>query len=116
MIVYHIYNQVRPNVWKKSGAWTIDKPESGRWIEHEVGSDDKHLQSVEWLILKKDPICIGTARDGSEWEMFIDACYFDMVCVKRVDDRDFNSPHNYNFETVEDAIDGMNEILEKWPG
>ena len=118
MKVYHIYNQVRPFVWQNSGVITTDKPESGRWVEHDVkplangqlrGRDKRY-------IIRSDSICVGASNDGSQWEMFIDTCYFDMGCVKQVNDRDFNSPHNYNFGTVEDAINEMNEILEKWPG
>lgn len=117
MIVYHVYNQVRPFVWE-SGEITTAKPEHDQWIKHDVKLLDSGLVSVhdQSRIRRRDPICIGTAKDGSKWEMFIDHSYFDMICVRRVNDRDFNSPHNYNFVTVKKAIDGMDEILKKWSG
>lgn len=38
-----------------------------------------------------------------EWEMFSDISYFDMICVRVKDDRDFNSPTSFHFTTREKA-------------
>lgn len=42
-------------------------------------------------------------KKGRKWERFLDYSYYDMVCVKKVDDKNFNSPDVYHFNTMADA-------------
>lgn len=40
---------------------------------------------------------------GQWWERFVDRSYFDLICVRRVDDRDFNSATSFHFTTEKEA-------------
>ena len=40
-----------------------------------------------------------TDKRGREWEVFIDPCYFDCICVRLVGVRDFNSNTSFHFNT-----------------
>jgi len=51
-------------------------------------------------------------KRGREWEVFIDACYFDMVCVRVKEDRDFNSPTSFHFNTMAEASQ-FADVLKK---
>lgn len=42
-------------------------------------------------------------KKGRIWERFFDHSYYDMVCVKKVNDNNFNSPDVYHFNTMADA-------------
>jgi hypothetical protein len=44
-----------------------------------------------------------TDKRGREWEVFIDACYFDLICVRWKDDRSFNSHTSFHFNTMAEA-------------
>lgn len=49
-------------------------------------------------------------RRGRTWEMFADVSYYDMICVRWKDDKSFNSPTSFHFESVEDANKFVNLI------
>jgi hypothetical protein len=49
-------------------------------------------------------------RRGREWETFIDRGYFDMTCVRWVEDKDFNSPTSFHFDTYKEAAEFMDLI------
>lgn len=36
-------------------------------------------------------------KRGREWEVFVDRSYFDCVCVRLVEDKDFNSNTSFHF-------------------
>lgn len=55
----------------------------------------------------------GIDKMGRIWELFIDPCYYDCPCVKMVDDRDFNSPNNFTFNSLEEAMSAMAEFMIK---
>ena len=38
------------------------------------------------------------------WEMFEDRSYFDMWCVRAADDKSFNSPLSFHFNTYIQAL------------
>lgn len=40
---------------------------------------------------------------GKEYELFVDHCYYGMVCVREVGDKDFHSEGSYHFNTMKDA-------------
>ena len=42
-----------------------------------------------------------TDKRGREWEVFVDLCYFDCICVRLASDRDFNSNTSFHFDTIE---------------
>lgn len=42
-------------------------------------------------------------KKGRKWERFLDYSYYDMACVKKVNDKSFNSPDVYHFNTMEEA-------------
>ena len=42
-------------------------------------------------------------KRGREWEAFVDASYFDCICVRLKSDRDFNSPTSFHFVTHKQA-------------
>lgn len=44
-----------------------------------------------------------TDKCGREWEVFVDHCYFDSVCVRIANDRDFNSNTSFHFATQQQA-------------
>lgn len=44
-----------------------------------------------------------TDKRSREWEIFQDLAYYDMICVRTVDNRDFNSPLSFHFNTYTDA-------------
>lgn len=50
----------------------------------------------------KDTIFFQDKR-GRTWELFIDPCYWEMTCVRLMDDRDFNSPTSFHFMTLKEA-------------
>jgi hypothetical protein len=50
-------------------------------------------------------------RRGREWETFIDRGYFDMTCVRWVEDKNFNSPTSFHFDTPAEAYQFM-KLLE----
>ncbi len=54
-----------------------------------------HLENV----LPKDFV----DKRGRKWETFIDLCYYDMVCVRWADDKSFNNPLSFHFDTTEQA-------------
>lgn len=43
-------------------------------------------------------------KRGREWEIFQDLVYYDLWCVRQVDDRQFDSPLSFHFEREIDAI------------
>ena len=45
------------------------------------------------------------------WEVFVDRCYFDRVCVRLKADRDFNSNTSFHFDTQQQA-DQFVELLK----
>ena len=52
---------------------------------------------------------------GRIWELFIDGCYYHAPCVKMVNDKDFNSPLNFNFDTIDEAKREMAKMMQqKW--
>ena len=55
----------------------------------------------------------GIDKMGRIWELFIDPCYYDCPCVKMVDDRDFNSPNIFTFDSLEEAMSAMAEFMIK---
>lgn len=57
----------------------------------------------------------GIDKMGRIWELFIDPCYYDSPCVKMVDDRDFNSPNRFTFDSLKGAMSAMTEFMVK-PG
>jgi hypothetical protein len=42
-------------------------------------------------------------RRGREWEMFCDVGYWNYFCVRDIEDRDFNSPTCFHFDTQAEA-------------
>ena len=40
---------------------------------------------------------------GIVWEIFGDMSYYDMICVRHKDDKNFNSENSYHFNTYDDA-------------
>lgn len=40
---------------------------------------------------------------GEDWELFLDHCYFDMWCVRNVNDKRFDSPTSFHFTKQSDA-------------
>ena len=48
----------------------------------------------------------------TKYEMFQDKSYYDMWCVRSVDDRRFNSPMSFHFAREEDAYD-FKRLIEK---
>lgn len=42
---------------------------------------------------------------GRKWEMFSDPAYFDLYCVKPVDEKAFNSDKVFHFNTVQEATE-----------
>lgn len=53
-----------------------------------------------------------TDKRGREWECFIDRAYFEMVCVRPVGDRDFNSQLSFHFTTMEKSKQFMSLLEE----
>jgi hypothetical protein len=52
-----------------------------------------------------------TDKRGREWEMFVDRCYYDCVCVRIAKDIDFNSNTSFHFNTQQQA-DQFVELLK----
>ena len=52
-----------------------------------------------------------TDKRGREWEVFVDHCYYDCVCVRLKADRDFNSNTSFHFDTQQQA-DQFVELLK----
>lgn len=52
-----------------------------------------------------------TDKRGREWEVFVDSCYYDCVCVRLKADRDFNSNTSFHFNTQHQA-DQFVELLK----
>lgn len=42
-------------------------------------------------------------KRGRKWEMFLDPCYYDMVCVRCIEDKSFDSNLSFHFSTKEKA-------------
>ena len=42
-------------------------------------------------------------KRGREWEVFVDMSYFDYICVRLANDRDFNSNTTFHFMTSDQA-------------
>ena len=42
-------------------------------------------------------------KSNRVWEVFVDRCYFDCVCVRLKADRDFNSNTSFHFNTQQQA-------------
>ena len=42
-------------------------------------------------------------KRGREWEAYVDTSYFDMVCVRLVSDKDFNSDTSFHFMRKDEA-------------
>ena len=53
-----------------------------------------------------------TDKRGREWEMFTDRSYFDCICVRLVDNRDFNSNTSFHFNTDAQALQFV-ELLKQ---
>lgn len=53
-----------------------------------------------------------TDKRGREWEVFVDQWYYDSVCVRLVEDRDFNSNTSFHFDTQQQA-DQFVELLKQ---
>lgn len=47
-----------------------------------------------------------------KWEMYLDYAYYDLWAVRRVGDKEFNSPALFHLEKKEDA-EKLLELLEK---
>ena len=47
-----------------------------------------------------------------KFELFCDESYYDMWCVRNVDDKRFNSPTSFHFVKKEDA-EKFKELIEK---
>jgi len=47
-----------------------------------------------------------------KWEMFCDDSYYHLWAVRRIGDKDFNSPQLFHFSLKEDA-EQMKALLEK---
>lgn len=50
-------------------------------------------------------------KRGREWEVFVDHWYYDSVCVRIANDRDFNSNTSFHFATQQQA-DKFVELLK----
>lgn len=50
--------------------------------------------------------------DIKTYEIFLDASYYDMWCVRSVEDRRFDSPFSFHFVKYTDAI-LFKELIEK---
>jgi hypothetical protein len=48
---------------------------------------------------------ITTVKDlrGRIWETFSDLSYYDLICVRMIDDKSFNSPTSFHFSDSNDA-------------
>ena len=42
-----------------------------------------------------------------------DGCYYHAPCVKMVNDKDFNSPLNFNFDTIGEAKREMSKMMQQ---
>ena len=51
-------------------------------------------------------------NEKPKFEMFCDESYYDMWCVRNVDDKRFNSPTSFHFVKKEDA-EKFKELIEK---
>jgi hypothetical protein len=51
-------------------------------------------------------------KRGRTWEMFIDRSYFDLICVRIVGEKDFNSQLSFHFDTSVEAL-AFAELLKK---
>jgi len=51
-----------------------------------------------------------TDKSNRKWESFIDHSYFDMICVRLISDRDFNSTTSFHFVDQKDAYAFVNLI------
>lgn len=49
---------------------------------------------------------------GREWEVFVDRCFFDSICVRLAQDRSFNSNTSFHFDTQQQA-DQFVELLKQ---
>ena len=52
-----------------------------------------------------------TDKRNRVWEVFVDYCYYDCVCVRLKADRDFNSNTSFHFDTQQQA-DKFVELLK----
>lgn len=50
-------------------------------------------------------------KRGREWEVFVDLSYYDSVCVRIANDRDFNSNTSFHFDTQQQT-DQFVELLK----
>lgn len=51
-----------------------------------------------------------TDKRNRLWELFLDESYYHQWCVRIKEDRDFNSPTSFHFDTFEQARDFLNLI------
>ena len=66
--------------------WAGDHPENGDWYSH--------------LYAENSTCCY---LSPYVWEVFVDYCYYDCVCVRLKADRDFNSNTSFHFDTQQQA-------------
>ena len=52
-----------------------------------------------------------TDKRNRVWEVFVDYCYYDSVCVRLKADRDFTSDTSFHFDTQQQA-DQFVELLK----
>jgi hypothetical protein len=54
----------------------------------------------------------GRVMSTKTYEVFLDSSYYDMWCVRSVDDTRFDSPFSFHFVTYTDAL-LFKELIEK---
>lgn len=95
----------------------VSEKKQGDFIYHnascQVYADGSFKPKAVSNLIGSLAICYGKDIKGRLWELFIEPCYYDMPCVKMVNDRDFNSPWNLNFSTIDEAKDKMAELMVK---
>ena len=80
-----------------------------------ANSSGKLKNSAISTVLQNAAIRYGKDSKGRIWELFIDGCYYHAPCIKMVNDKDFNSPLNFNFDTIDETKREMSKMMQqKW--
>lgn len=53
-----------------------------------------------------------TDKRGREWEVFVDVAYYHMICVRVKEDRSFNSPTSFHFQTDDEAQEFLSLVFK----